>query len=90
MRQPWRPENNNNNNNNNNNTVCTYRLQIHLDRLFASAKAARLPLPYGPDEAVNRKKMVEIVRAVCKASGKQTPKLPTIEASLDFIESADV
>ena len=47
-----------------------YRLQIHLDRLFASAKAARLPLPFGDDEAANRARMTAIVRATCKASGK--------------------
>ena len=47
-----------------------YRLQIHLDRLFASAKAARLPLPFGDDEAANRSRMTAIVRATCKASGK--------------------
>ena len=48
-----------------------YRLQIHLDRLFASCKAARLPLPFGEDEGINRTKMTEIVRETCKAS-KQT------------------
>ena len=47
-----------------------YRLQIHLDRMFASASAARLPLPFPGDEAANRKRITEIVRATCKASGQ--------------------
>ena len=49
-----------------------YRLQIHLDRLFASAQASRLPLPFGQDEDTNRSKMVEIIKAVARASGRQT------------------
>ncbi len=49
-----------------------YRLQIHLDRLFSSAAAARLQLPFGDgSEAVNRKKITEIVGETCKASGKR-------------------
>lgn len=49
-----------------------YRLQIHLDRLFASAAAARLPLPYGADEATNRTAMTAVVRAACRACGRPT------------------
>ncbi|CAE8614662.1 unnamed protein product [Polarella glacialis] len=48
-----------------------YRLEIHLDRLFKSAKDARLPLPFGPSEDENRAKMTEIVCQTCVASGKQ-------------------
>ena len=48
-----------------------YRLQVHLDRLLASAASARLPLPFGADEATNRQKMIEVVRATCAASGRQ-------------------
>ena len=38
-----------------------YRLQIHLDRLFASATAARIPLAFAKDEATNRARMKEAV-----------------------------
>ena len=47
-----------------------YRLHVHLDRLFSSAKSARLPLPFGPDEAFNRSRMVQIVKAVARASSR--------------------
>ncbi|EOD35123.1 hypothetical protein EMIHUDRAFT_110960 [Emiliania huxleyi CCMP1516] len=49
-----------------------YRLQVHLDRLFASAASARLPLPFGGDEAANRERITEIVRATCVASGRRS------------------
>jgi hypothetical protein len=49
-----------------------YRLQIHLDRLLSSAKAARLPLPFGSDESISRQKMVDIIKATARASGQQT------------------
>jgi len=48
----------------------TYRLGIHLDRLFTSAKQARLPLPFGEDESENRKKMTAVIHSTCKASGR--------------------
>ena len=49
----------------------TYRLGIHLDRLFASAKKARLPLPFGEDESANRLRMTAIIKATCKASRQE-------------------
>ena len=48
-----------------------YRAQIHLERLMASAKTARLPLPFIGDEAQNIARMLEIIRAVCIASGRR-------------------
>lgn len=48
-----------------------YRLGIHLDRFFASARAAKLPLPFGHDEESNRARITEAVRATCVASGKR-------------------
>jgi len=48
-----------------------YRLRIHLDRLFASAAAAKLPLPFKGDEPANRSRMTEVIRAACIASGRQ-------------------
>lgn len=48
-----------------------YRLQIHLDRLFSSASKARLPLPWGEDEATNRAAIVSIVKATARASGQK-------------------
>ena len=49
-----------------------YRLQIHLQRLFSSAAAARLRLPFGDDLEVNRQRMTAIVAAACRASGQPT------------------
>lgn len=46
-----------------------YRLSIHLDRLFASAKDARLRLPFGPSEEENRRRITDIVCRTCVASG---------------------
>jgi 4-amino-4-deoxychorismate lyase len=48
-----------------------YRLGIHLDRLFKSAKDSRLTLPFGATEEENRKKMTEVVCQVCVASGRK-------------------
>mmetsp|Transcript_20693 Transcript_20693/g.65246 ORF Transcript_20693/g.65246 Transcript_20693/m.65246 type:complete len:360 (-) Transcript_20693:155-1234(-) len=48
-----------------------YRLGIHLDRLFASAKDARLQLPFGPSEEQNRARITEIVCRTCVASGRR-------------------
>lgn len=49
-----------------------YRLQIHLQRLFSSAAAARLQLPFGDgDSEENRAIMTEIVAAACRASGRK-------------------
>lgn len=46
-----------------------YQLGEHLDRLFTSARDARLTLPFGADEAENRKRMTDIVCQTCVASG---------------------
>lgn len=46
-----------------------FRLGIHLDRLFKSAKLGRLKLPFGPSEDENRSRMTEIVCQTCVASG---------------------
>jgi hypothetical protein len=48
-----------------------YRLDIHLDRLFASAAAARLRLPFGADEAHNRREITRIAMEACRASGRR-------------------
>jgi len=49
-----------------------YRLRTHIDRLFNSAKLAKLKLPFGDgSEAENRKRITEIVCQTCIASGKQ-------------------
>jgi len=48
---------------------CVYRLGIHLDRLFKSAKLARLKLPFGESEEENRRKITDIVCETCVASG---------------------
>jgi len=50
---------------------CIYRLDIHLDRLFASARDARLKLPFGESEEINRKRITDIVRRTCIASGQK-------------------
>ena len=34
-----------------------YRLSIHLQRFLQSARAARIPLPYGDDDAANVRQM---------------------------------
>ena len=47
-----------------------YRLQIHLQRLFSSAAAARLKLPFGEDLEENRRRMTQVVAAACRASGQ--------------------
>ena len=47
-----------------------YRLGIHLERLFASAASAKLPLPFGDDEERNRERMVEAIKAASLASGR--------------------
>eukprot|EP00928_Gymnodinium_smaydae_P080184 TRINITY_DN63933_c0_g1_i1.p1 TRINITY_DN63933_c0_g1~~TRINITY_DN63933_c0_g1_i1.p1 ORF type:complete len:387 (+),score=54.43 TRINITY_DN63933_c0_g1_i1:59-1162(+) len=46
-----------------------YNLSMHLDRLFASAKDARLQLPFGATEDENRKRITDIVCSTCVASG---------------------
>lgn len=49
-----------------------YRLGIHLDRLFASARDARLKLPFGEGgEEENRQRMTDIICQTCVASGKK-------------------
>lgn len=48
-----------------------YRLNIHLDRLFASAKDARLSLPFGETEDENRARITSIVSQTCVASGRR-------------------
>eukprot|EP00746_Dinoflagellata_sp_MGD_P002991 gnl/MRDRNA2_/MRDRNA2_105836_c0_seq1.p1 gnl/MRDRNA2_/MRDRNA2_105836_c0~~gnl/MRDRNA2_/MRDRNA2_105836_c0_seq1.p1 ORF type:complete len:352 (-),score=79.55 gnl/MRDRNA2_/MRDRNA2_105836_c0_seq1:68-1123(-) len=48
-----------------------YRLGIHLDRLFAGAKNARIAMPFPGDEEANRKRMTEIVCATAVASGRR-------------------
>lgn len=50
---------------------CIYRLGIHLDRLFASARAARLKLPFGESEDENRQRMIDIASQTCVASGRR-------------------
>jgi 4-amino-4-deoxychorismate lyase len=50
---------------------CVYRLGIHLDRLFASARDARLKLPFGDSEEENRTRITDIVCATCVASGRK-------------------
>mmetsp|Transcript_69637 Transcript_69637/g.123277 ORF Transcript_69637/g.123277 Transcript_69637/m.123277 type:complete len:349 (+) Transcript_69637:40-1086(+) len=49
-----------------------YRLGLHLDRLFKSAKLARLKLPFGESEEANRERITEIVCETCVASGLRT------------------
>ncbi|CAJ1431071.1 unnamed protein product [Effrenium voratum] len=46
-----------------------YRLGIHLDRLFKSAKLAKLKLPFGDSEEENRSRITDIVCQTCVASG---------------------
>ncbi|CAK9041336.1 D-amino-acid transaminase, partial [Durusdinium trenchii] len=48
---------------------CVYRLGLHLDRLFTSAKLAKLKLPFGDSEDENRRRITEIVCETCVASG---------------------
>eukprot|EP00933_Yihiella_yeosuensis_P042993 TRINITY_DN37682_c0_g1_i1.p1 TRINITY_DN37682_c0_g1~~TRINITY_DN37682_c0_g1_i1.p1 ORF type:complete len:350 (-),score=65.81 TRINITY_DN37682_c0_g1_i1:447-1496(-) len=48
-----------------------FRLKTHLDRLFLSAKSARISLPFGCSEEENRLKMTEVVCQTCVASGKK-------------------
>ena len=48
-----------------------YRLTIHLQRFLQSARAARIPLPYGDDDAANVQQMTNLIRQTCAASGKQ-------------------
>jgi len=49
-----------------------YRLDTHLTRLFKSARAARIPLPFEGDEQQNRERMAEAICATCVASGRRT------------------
>ncbi|KAL1521532.1 hypothetical protein AB1Y20_021191 [Prymnesium parvum] len=48
-----------------------YRLRPHLERLFASASAARIPLPYGADLATNLCEVEARIRETVAASGKE-------------------
>lgn len=48
-----------------------YRLPIHIDRLFTSARMAKLSLPFGPSEEENRKRITTIVCQLCVASKKR-------------------
>ena len=48
----------------------TYRLGVHLARLFKSAREARLPLPFEGGEAANAERMRVVIRAACRASGR--------------------
>ena len=48
-----------------------YRLTIHLQRFLQSARAARIPLPYGDDDATNVQQMTNLIRQTCAASGKR-------------------
>jgi len=50
---------------------CIYRLDIHLDRLFASARDSRLKLPFGESEEVNRQRITDIICRTCIASGRR-------------------
>lgn len=45
-----------------------YRLDPHLDRFLASAKDARLPLPFEGDEKSNRKRMADVIAHTVIAS----------------------
>lgn len=45
-----------------------YRLDVHLARLLKSARAARIPLPFGEDDESNARTMARIVRATCQAA----------------------
>ena len=47
-----------------------YRLTIHLHRFLQSARAARIPLPYGDDDEANVRQMTNLIRQTCAASGK--------------------
>lgn len=58
-----------------------YRLGIHIDRLFTSARLSRLKLPFGETEDENRAKITEIVCQTCLASGAKN-------ASIRFFLSA--
>jgi branched-subunit amino acid aminotransferase/4-amino-4-deoxychorismate lyase len=48
-----------------------YRLTIHLQRFLQSARAARIPLPYGDDDEANVRQMTNLIRQTCAASGKR-------------------
>ena len=47
-----------------------YRLTIHLQRFLQSARAARIPLPYGDDDDANIRQMTWLIGRTCAASGK--------------------
>jgi len=48
-----------------------YRLGVHLDRLFASARDARLELPFGKSEDENRRRITDIICRTSVASGRR-------------------
>ena len=48
-----------------------YRLRIHLQRFLQSARAARIPLPYGDDDATNLRQLTALIGCTCAASGKR-------------------
>lgn len=48
-----------------------YRLDVHLDRFFKSARSAQIPLPFEGSEAQNREKMKQVICATCIASGRR-------------------
>lgn len=49
-----------------------YRLKAHLQRFLASACAARLEWPYGPDLQANLRELEARIRETVAASGKDT------------------
>lgn len=52
-----------------------YRLAIHIDRLFAGAKRARISLPFPGDEDENRKRITQVVTATALAGGRRDAKI---------------
>jgi len=48
-----------------------YRMSTHLDRLIDSAKAAKLPLPFGSNRQINVARMKAIIRSTCMAAGQR-------------------
>lgn len=48
-----------------------YRLNIHLDRFFNSAREARLKLPFGDSEEENRRRITELCCQLCAVSGRR-------------------
>ena len=58
-----------------------YRLTIHLQRFLQSARAARIPLPYGDDDEANVRQMTNLIRQTCAASSPSPTPIPNPDPS---------